>query len=237
MKMSPSLLLVSLALVCAGFAGAATPKKPPSYNQNRLGPYAVGNIGMTSYTSDQAGTEEFLLNFMTQGSPAQNLEVGSDDSDLGYQALFGYRFHRFFAAELGLLMFGDLTTRGSGDVDYEGTGDFVPVEASFKYHPNGLLLSAIGILPLGTKFELFGRLGYLFSSVEREIHIRTTSETLLNGSFQDDATEALYGVGLAFNINQVYSLRAEYQFADGVGSDAVGVEDFNYLSLGFQMRF
>jgi len=237
MKMSPTLLFVSLAVLCVGAAGAATPKKPPAYNQNRLGAYAVGSIGMTSYTSDQAGTEDFLLDFMTQGSPAQNLQASTDDSDFGYQAQFGYRFHRFFAAEIGLLKFGDLTTKGSGDIDYDETGNFEQVDATFKYHPNGLLMSAIGIVPLGTRFEVFGRLGYLFSNVEREIVIKTPTETLLNGSFRDDTTEVLYGLGLVFNINEAYSLRAEYQFADEVGSDSVGVEDFNFLSLGFQMRF
>lgn len=237
MKMSPTLVFVSLALVCGGIAGAATPKKPPSYNQNRLGPYAVGSIGTTSYTSDQAGNEGFLLDFMTQGSPAQNLDASSDDSDFGYQAQFGYRFHRYFAAELGLLMFGDLTTKASGDVDYDETGEFVPVESTLRFHPNGLLLSALGILPVGTKFEVFGRVGYLFANAEREIVIRTTNQTLLDGSFQDDTTELVYGLGLVFNLNQVYSLRAEYQFADNVGSDGVGFEDLNFLALGFQMRF
>jgi hypothetical protein len=235
--MFPLIVLSSLTLAAAGSVGAASPKKPPSYNQNRLGPYAVGNIGMTSYTSDQAGTEAFLLDFMTADSPAQNLQASSDDSDFGYQAYFGYRFHRYVAAEFGLLRFGELTTRGSGEVDYEENGNFESVEATLKYHPNGLLISAVGILPLGTKFEAFGRLGYMFSNVEREIVIKTPTETLLNGSFRDDSGEVLYGVGLMFNINQAYSVRAEYQFADKVGGDSVGSEDFNFLALGFQVRF
>ena len=75
MKMFPVIGFVSL-LVGAGAAAAASPKRPPSYNQNRFGAYAVGTIGMTSYTSDQAGTEAYLLDFMTQGNPAQNLQAG-----------------------------------------------------------------------------------------------------------------------------------------------------------------
>jgi opacity protein-like surface antigen len=236
MKNSP-LMLLSMSLAFAGAAAAATPKKPPSYNQNRVGPYAVGMVGNTSYTGDQAASEDFLLDFMTQGSPAQNLQSSSDDTDLGYQVKFGYRFHRYFAAEFSLVQFGDLTTKASGDVDYDNVGQFQPVTAKFKFHPNGFMLSALGILPVGEKFELFGRLGYLFSSVEREVGIRSEGETLFAGSFSDDAQEVLYGVGLAFNLNQVYSLRAEYQFADKVGSSEIGTEDLNFLSLGLQMRF
>jgi OOP family OmpA-OmpF porin len=236
MKNSP-LMVLSMCLAFAGVAAAAAPKKPPSHNQNRIGPYAVGMVGNTSYTSDQAAAEDALLDFMTQGSPAQNLQSSSDDTDLGYQVKFGYRFHRFFAAEFSLVQFGDLTTNASGDVDYDNVGQFQPVTARFKYHPNGFMGSALGILPVGEKFEFFGRVGYLFTTAEREVGIKSQGETLFVGSFNDDAQELLYGLGLAFHLNQVYSLRAEYQFADNVGSDDSGGEDLNFLSLGLQMRF
>jgi opacity protein-like surface antigen len=231
MKNSPLMVFLSLSLALAGVASAASPKKPPAYNQNRLGPYAVGMVGMTNYTSDQSFTEDILLSFMTQGSPSQNLEASTDDSDIGFHAQFGYRFHRFFAAEFGLLQFGDLTTKGSGNVDFDGVGNFQSTTGTFRFHPNGFLISALGVLPLGEKFEAFGRLGYLFTNAEREASIKVEGDTVLAGSFTDDSQELVYGIGLGFNFNQVYSVRAEYQFTD------VSDEELNFLSLGLQVRF
>jgi len=230
MKLSPLMVFLSLSLAFAGVASAA-PKKPPAYNQNRLGPYAVGMVGMTSYTSDQSFSEEILLDFMTQGAPSQNLEVSTDDSDIGFHAQFGYRFHRYFAAEFGLLQFGDLTTKASGDVDFEDVGNFESTTGTLKFHPNGFLFSALGLLPLGEKFEAFGRVGYLFTNGEREVRIKVEGETVAAGSFTDDTQELVYGIGLGFNVNQVYTVRAEYQFTD------VADEELNFLSLGLQVRF
>ena len=50
-----------------------------------------------------------------------------------------------------------------------GEGDgFVPASVSLTFSAGGPMLSAIGILPIGEKFELYGRLGYLFTSAERD---------------------------------------------------------------------
>jgi len=231
MKISPPMVFLSMSLALAGVASAASPKNPATYNQNRLGPYAVGSVGITNYTSNQDSTEAILLSFMTQGSPSQNLEASSDDSDLGFHAQFGYRFHRYFAAEFGLMQFGDLTTKSSGEVDYNGNGTFESATGSFRFHPNGFLFSAVGVLPVGEKVELFGRLGYLITSAEREASIKVEGETVIAGSFTDDSQEPVYGLGVGFILNQMYSLRAEYQFSE------VSDEELNFLSLGLQVRF
>jgi len=238
MKKSPVMVFVSLAFAFATSAEAATPKKPPAYNQNRIGAYAIGAVGITNYGSDQAATEHVLLDFLTLGNPAQNLEVGTEDGKLGYGAHFGYRFHKFVAAEIGLVKYGHLDTVASGDVDYPnfGTG-FVPAKGTFSYGAGGILMSALGVLPIGTKVELFGRVGYLFASTEREISIKAEGATVLTGRIRDDTQEVVYGVGIGFNFNPVYSLHAEYQIVNDMGSGSVGSEDIDFWSLGLQVRF
>ena len=48
----------------------------------------------------------------------------------------------------------------------------------------------------------------------------------------------MYGVGLTWNINQVYSIRGEYQLLSDVGQDGrTGTEDLKTLSIGMLMRF
>jgi hypothetical protein len=232
------LVFLGLALAGAGIAQAATPKKPPPYNQNRIGPYAYGAVGITSYGGDQTPTEDFLLQFMTQGNPAQNLEAGTEDGNLGYGAHFGYRFHKYFAAEIGLVKYGELVTTASGEVDYPFLPNgLVPANAEFNFGAGGFLMSAVGVLPIGSKVELFGRVGYLFTSAERELSVKSEGDTLLTGRVRSDSQDVLYGVGMGFNFNQVYALRAEYQVLDSVGEGGVGSEELTFLSLGLQVRF
>ena len=226
-----------LALMFAGLAEAASPKRPPRPNQSRIGPYATGNVGMTSYTSDEARNEALLESFMTLGNPSQDLQSSTDDTNIGYNASFGYRFHRFFAFELGLVQYGDLVTSASGNVDYPDLpGGFIPATSELKFWLNGILISAVGVLPIKDKIELFGRVGYMFSTHRQEFASKADGETIVTGSFREDEQDLVYGVGLGWNLSQGYSIRAEYQIIQGLGAGA-GAEDLDSLSLGLQIRF
>jgi len=235
---------IPLAILCVVFAGTAaaadTPRKKRTRNQNRIGPYAAALIGQTNYTGDQESNEQELLDFL-QGSniPFQNLDVETDDSDLGYQLAFGYRFHRYFAGEIALVQYGELSSTASGqfDVPDDGPG-FTPGEVGLAFNATGPLFSFLGILPMGEHFEAYGRVGYLFASVEREFKFTITGLGSLTGSAKGDSQNLVYGVGLSWNINQVYSIRAEYQKIDDLGqASRTGTEDLNVISLGMAMRF
>ena len=91
-----------LGLVMAGAAEAAKPKKR-TRNANRVGPYGSAMIGNTSFDGDHAQDRADLIAALDNASgPSQNLSATTEDSDLGYQAMFGYRFNRYVAAELSL---------------------------------------------------------------------------------------------------------------------------------------
>ena len=123
------LTVILLAVFSVGFAGlsdAATPKKR-TRNANRIGPYAGGLIGYSDYSGDQSDNEQNLIDILdSTGNPYDNLTSGTENTDIGYQALFGYRFHRFFGAELGLAQFGDLKSTASADMDFGDGRGFVP---------------------------------------------------------------------------------------------------------------
>ena len=44
-------------------------------------------------------------------TPLPNLKVGTDNTDINYQASFGYRFNRYIAGELGLAQYGKLESK------------------------------------------------------------------------------------------------------------------------------
>jgi opacity protein-like surface antigen len=239
MKKIPVIVLVVLGLALAGAAEAAKPKKR-TRNQNRVGPYVTGLIGMSAYGGDQSNDEQSLIDLIDDaGVPFQNEQVGTDDSDIGYQAAFGYRFARYIALELGLVQYGELTSELTADVDLpDDTLGFVPARFDYAFKVGGPLISAVGILPLGEKIELYGRLGFLFASVKREFTSRINGQRGLSYSASGDSQDVVYGVGVNFNINQAYAIRAEYQVLDDVGeSGRTGTEDLDFVSVGMIVRF
>src|SRR5262249_26273454 len=146
--------------------------------QNRVGPYVSGLVGLSTYGGDQSNDEQSLIDLIEDaGVPFQNESVGTEDSDFGFQAAFGYRFARYVAMELGLVQFGELTWELTADVDLPDDNEgFVPAKFDYAFKVGGPLISAVGILPLGEKFELYGRLGFLFASVEREFTSRINGQ-------------------------------------------------------------
>jgi opacity protein-like surface antigen len=239
MRKIPVIVLVVLGLAFAGMAEAAKPKKR-TRNANRVGPYGTVLVGMSGYGGDQSNDEQSLLDlFSNAGVPVQNAVASTDDSDIGYQASFGYRFNRYIAFELGLAQFGSLESTGHADVDLPNDGQgFVPANLEYSFNVGGPMISAVGMLPLGEKFEVYARLGFLFASVEREFTSRVGGERGVGGSAKGDAQEPVYGVGLTWNINQVYSVRGEYQLLSDVGdASRTGTEDLKTFAIGMIIRF
>jgi len=236
MKKMSVIVLVVLSLTIAGLAEAAKPKKR-TRNANRLGAYGSVLVGQARYTGDQSGLEQDLVDFLTNRSaPTRDISVSSEQEDIGFQAIFGYRFNRYFAAELGLVQFGELSSTVRGDID-QGDG-FVPASVKFAFNVGGPLISAMGILPLGEKAEIYARAGYLFASAEREISARVDGQNGGASSVKGDSQDPVYGIGFAYHVNQVYSIRAEYQKIDSVGQDGrTGTEDLNVIGLGILIRF
>jgi len=234
MKKVSVIVLVVVGLLFAAYAEAAKPKRR-TRNANRVGPYAGALISMNSYTDDQSAVEDDLENSFT-GVPTQNLAIGTDDKDIGYSAQFGYRFNRYFAAEFALAQFGDLHSQARADVDL-GSG-FIPAAIDLNYHVGGPMLSMIGILPLNDKFEVFGRAGVLFASAEREFVIKVDGDVTSFGSAKGESTEVVFGVGGAWHVNQMFSIRALYEKMDKVGDpDRTGTEDISIASIGLVVRF
>jgi len=236
MKKITIVLLAVFGVGFAGFTEAAAPKKR-TRNMNRIGPYAGALIGYSDYSGDQTENEQNLVDILENtGNPFENLSSSTENTDIGYQALFGYRFHRFFSAELGLAQFGDLKSTAKADMDF-GQG-FVPASVSLTFAAGGPMLSAIGILPIGEKVELFGRVGYLFTSSERELTSRGDGESGTFGSAKGYSQDVVYGVGFTWNINQVYAIRVEFQQLDQLGQEnRTGAEDVTVMGAGLVIRF
>jgi opacity protein-like surface antigen len=132
------------------------------------------------------------------------------DSDTAWKFLGGYRFNRYVAAEASYLDWGEVTASTS-------TG----VQVAAKQRSYGL--AAVGTLPLGERFELFGKAGFLMTQQE-------TRRITPNPSTVDrDETELHYGLGARYAFTRNWAARAEWE-----NTDKLKVE---MLSLGVEYRF
>ena len=230
--------VVLLAVASIGFAGLAdsAPKKR-TRNANRIGPYGMGMIGQSNWTSDQEAAEQFVTDFLINTeNPVRNITTSTEEKDVGYNATFGYRFTRYFAAEVGLAQFGEVSSKADSEMDF-GDG-FEPTTLRMTFSAGGPMISGLGILPLNDKFEFFGRVGYLFSSSERELTSRVSGERGSLGGIKGDSTDLVLGVGASYHFSQVYSMRVEYQQIDEIGEeDNSGVEDLSVIGIGVVVRF
>lgn len=236
MKNVSMVLLAAFSLVFAALADAQPKKR--TRNSNRVGPYGMGFLGQSHWTSDQEQNELDLVTTLEEtGAAIQNLSTSSEDSDIGYNLTFGYRFNRYFAAELGLAQFGSVESVARADMDFDDGAGFVPVSLNLSFSAGGPMVSALGIVPVNDKFEVFGRLGYIFTSSERELSSRVDGQRGGFGSARGDSQDVVLGVGAAWNFNQVYSARLEYQKLEVGEENASGVEDLNVIGVGVVVRF
>ena len=91
-------------------------------------------------------------------------------------------------------------------------------------------ISALGILPLGDSFSLFGRVGVNIWSAD---YSDTSTIVGISGSESDDddGTDWVYGVGAAWNFTNNLSLRGEWERYD------LGDGDIDLWSAGLSWNF
>jgi hypothetical protein len=239
MKKIAVIVLVVIGIACAGASEAAGQTKHRTRNQNRVGPYVAAFVGMTKFTDDQSAAEAQIEDiFNSSSATVQNLNVSTDNTDINYQANFGYRFNRYLAGELGLAQYGELASRGTANMDFGDGNGFVPVSLKYSFKVGGPVISALGILPFNDHVEAYVRIGLIFASSNREVSSSVNGQSSFGQSAPGDSQNAVYGIGFGWNINQAYSIRAEYQSLKDIGQkDRNGTESFNVMSLGMVVRF
>ncbi|MGH8082161.1 MAG: porin family protein [Lysobacter sp.] len=145
---------------------------------DREGAYVFGGVG--------AATTEWK-------SKRATVPVGSkrseDKSSTSYVLGGGYRFNRYFAVEGSYHdMFGDVSRRGIGNFD-----------------TRSLQLSALGILPIGERFELFGKAS--IGRARNEFTPAKGAPGLSKGS--ESVNIASLGIGANYHFNDHFALRLD----------------------------
>lgn len=131
-----------------------------------------------------------------------------DDEDTGFKLFGGYKFNRNLTVEGGFVDFGEISASNA--------------TSSVTVSSDALFAAAVGILPVSSNFSVFGKLGFFMWDL---------AATGTAGTFSDDGTDFLIGLGLGFDITERLTIRAEWEDYDG-GGDGV-----TFLSAGLQYNF
>ena len=164
----------------------------------QAGPYLGGAFG-------QSKLKEWCT-----GETATIRFTACDDSDTSWKLLGGYRFNRHLSVEASYIDWGEVTASIN-------TG----ARVAAKQHSYGL--AAVGTIPLGERFELFGKAGLLMT--EQETRRLTPGPSTVD---RDD-TEFHYGLGAKYAFTRNWAVRGEWE-----KTDKLKVE---LLSIGVEYRF
>jgi opacity protein-like surface antigen len=159
-----------------------------------------------------------------------------DDSDIGWGLQVGYRFNRYIAAEVGYVNLGDALYEAIMTVD-DGVEIF-PVEASVRFKSSGPTAAVLGILPIGERFDAHLKGGIYVADTRLRSRLRDVefAENVVHDETKASETEFFFGVGGAWNINESYSLRVEYQRYLDIGNDDTGEGDVDLIGVSVLFR-
>jgi OOP family OmpA-OmpF porin len=172
----------------------------------------VIGILLLASTATMAGPFYFGASAAKTNLQVEDLNGTYDDSDTTYKAFVGYRFIKYFGIEGGYVDFGTFNDETSGiDLEVDSTA---------------WDLFVVGILPLGTWFELFGKAGYFQWDRNAE------TSGLVTGTENDSGNNLVYGGGMAFVFGKHFALRLEYE-----RYEMNDVENLDQESAGIEFRF
>ena len=150
---------------------------------------------------------------------------GSDVDTDGYSLYGGYRFGRHFALEAAYAELGDDGAVFNCPVGNLCIPEQYPVTFNTEFRRADL--AAIGILPVGERFDLFAKLGY-----SQGRYASTVTQGMLGTTRQsEDSSETVYGVGGRLHFTAPWSLRLQWDRSKVSGVEVDGVW------LGVEYRF
>ena len=177
------------------------------------GAFAAGPAAAQAYLGGSIGQsdidDQIATGLITGGSV--------DGTDTAFKIFGGYMFNRHFGLELAYV---DL-----GEASYSGNFFGLPVTGG-RVALTGLNVSALGALPIGERFSVFGKIGLFMWEAE-------ASDTTGGVPFsaQQDGTDLAFGVGLGYQFTRNLGVRAEWEMFTTEDADS------NLISVGLLWRF
>lgn len=151
-----------------------------------------------------------------------------DDTDTSYSIGVGYNVNKYISVEGGYLKLGKVKISTSGTVSgtYYGSPFSATGTLSASAEVDGFYLGPVFRLPVSDKLEVFGRAGAYFWSVDTVAsasgsltYAGTTYTGGATAQETDNGTDAYYGVGASYKINDRVSVGLDWTRFDIDGTD------------------
>jgi hypothetical protein len=162
-----------------------------------------------------------------------------DDEGSSYGFVVGWRMSEHIALEGGYMDLGTVKYRehaaGVFQTDPSAPRTF---QQNIDSGTSGIQMSALGILPLTYRWELYARGGVLISNSTESIFVLDDrgGSGKLRGT--KSGFDLLAGVGVGFSLVEIYNLRLEYQRVFDAGDDATLDEaDVDLMTLNVSVSF
>jgi len=226
LRMRSSALLLCLGIGLVASAQAA-----------ELGWYGVGFGGESSASgiSQSQADENLVAIFESVGLDVVDLTATLDDSDTGFGLAGGYQLNDHFAVEFAYVDLGSVDYRASATVS-DGV-DEVDVDVGLESSAQGPVLSALGILPIGERFSLFGRVGLSLLNAEGTARIALDGISQ-RASQSSQKSDPMLGVGAELSLSKHFTIRLAWDRYFDVGTeDVTGDVDADLITLGMRIGF
>jgi OOP family OmpA-OmpF porin len=188
--------------------------------------------GLSLGASQVKFADDFLSYPGATGQSLSKHETGN-----AYKLFVGYRLKRTFALEGGYTNFGSFSATNN----IAAIALFGPGALAFKLKSRGFHFDAVGIVPVGDKFDLFGKLGVIYTTTAATFTGTGSVQTSFPGVPPNSKHSGLNlkaGIGAEYRFSGPLGLRLEGEQAFGVGdTNTTGKGDIRVFSLGLTYRF
>ena len=148
-----------------------------------------------------------------------------DGSDTGFKVSGGYQLLNWLAFEVEYIDGGEAE-------DIFRSPSFPDDRLNLSASVSGFPVSAVGILPIGDQFNVFGKLGFIYWEADGSGKIRNQDGTVAKASFDEDGTDFAWGVGGTWNFTEAFGARIEYQ-----GFEISNFDSVDFASASIIWRF
>ncbi len=155
-------------------------------------------------------------------------EFTFDEGDTGWKIHAGFRFLKFFGLGASYIELGAPEDTFE-DVVIRAGLPLVDVDLETDAFAAGVW--AEGVLPLGGRFELFGRLQYLYWDSEVAVTTEIPGVVQPGVIYEDDGWDVAWGAGAAFRFAGLLAIRLEYELFEVSETNST-----SFASIGLDIR-
>ena len=210
-----------------------------------LGVYAGVSYAMVkrdAKRSEFEGAAQGIADFI--GFQPQTTTAKFDNEDSSYGFVVGWRMSEHLAFEGGYMDLGDVSYREHSDGlflspdDPPGPSEPGSLQQNIDSGTSGIQVSALGILPLSYRWEVFARGGVLISSNVESLFIADDLGNTARSRATKSGFDLLAGAGVSFSIAEIYNLRLEYvRVFDAGESDTLAEADVDMAMFNVTVSF